>query len=154
VLPPFIASEWRVFIIGAMPLMSIVFSLTLGVFLLRFVSAVRVIFLGFLLCMACALALVGFPGEPIVALALGASLGLVQGASFAAVPELNMRTEDRALANGGLAQMGNLGNTIGTPLMLGILGTFGYDGMMFSLCLTFLGGAGIHFLLYLRRMSK
>ena len=154
VLPPFISPVWRLFVIGAIPLMSIVFSLTVGVYLLRFFPAVGVIFLGFVLCTVCALGLVAMPGAPIVALALGASLGLVQGASFAAVPELNTRIEDRALANGGLAQMGNLGNTIGTPLMVGTLGHFGYFGMMVALCVTFLGGACIHFLLYKRRMSK
>ena len=151
VLPPFLSASWRLLIIGAMPLMSIVCSLTLGVFLLRFFPAVGVIFLGFIMCAMFTLGLVALPGNPVFALALGASLGLIQGASFAAVPELNCAMEDRALANGGLAQMGNLGNTIGTPLMVGMLGRFGYLGMMAALCMVFLAGACVHFLLHRRR---
>ena len=154
VLPSFISPDWRIFVIGAMPLMSILSSLTLGVYLLRVMQAVNVIFLGFMLCAVSSLGLAVFQGSPVLALVLGASLGLVQGASFAAVPELNSTLGDRALANGGLAQMGNLGNTLGTPLMVVILAKFGYYGLITSLFLTFLAGACIHFLLCQRRTAK
>jgi nitrate/nitrite transporter NarK len=62
------------------------------------------------------------------AVALFAALGLVQGASFAAVPELNATARDRALANGALAQMGNAGNLLGTPVMLAALSAGGMAG--------------------------
>ncbi len=153
VLPPFLPEGARAFTIGAMPLMSILSSMTLGVWLLRRTSAVRVIELGFVLCAALTGALLLLPGSPVLALALGAALGLVQGASFAAVPQLVPALPDRALANGGLAQTGNLGNTTGVPLMLAVIGVAGYAGLMTVLCLLFLVGALVHWLLDRRRTA-
>jgi MFS transporter, DHA1 family, inner membrane transport protein len=129
-LPPFIAPEWRALIVGGMPLVSIASSLTLGVLLLRRMSAITVIVLGFAGAAATALALAALPGDPLLCLALAASLGLVQGAGFAAVPELNAAVPDRAQANGALAQTGNIGNTLGPPILLAIVGAGGYPAMM------------------------
>jgi len=144
VLPPFVAPEWRAFTIGSMPLMSIFVSMTFGVALLRRMSAIRVVMLGFAICAVCAALLGVFPGQPALALALGGGLGLVQGATFAAVPQLNELPEDRALANGGMAQMGNLGNTLGTPAMVAVIASFGYGGMVVLLFAMFLGGGLVH----------
>lgn len=144
VLPPFLPEGARAFTLGAMPLLSILCSLTLGVWLLRFIPAVQVVLLGFAACAGLAALLLVLPGSPAVALALGAALGLVQGASFAAVPQMNDALEDRALANGGMAQMGNLGNTIGTPILVAVIAAAGYAGLMSTLCLLFLAGAGLH----------
>jgi MFS family permease len=154
VLPPFLPEGARAFTMGAMPLMSILASLTLGVWLLRRTSAVRVIELGFLLCAALAVAMLLLPGSPALALALGAALGLVQGASFAAVPQLVPALGDRALANGGLAQTGNLGNTSGVPMMLAVTWVAGHAGLMTVLCLLFLAGAGTHMWLARRRTRR
>ncbi|MGD9865783.1 MAG: MFS transporter, partial [Pseudodonghicola sp.] len=108
---------------------AIAVSMTLGVALLRRHSAVRVVLLGFGLALALALLLPLAPQSAAPAIALFAALGLVQGASFAAIPQLNDSAETRALANGALAQMGNLGNMLGTPLMLAVLGAAGTPGM-------------------------
>lgn len=131
-LPTFLDPEVRALIIGAMPLISIASSLVLGVWLLRWLSAVRVMQIGFVsaAAFACGLALV--PGHPLVCLALAAALGLVQGAGFAAVPELNPDPEARAQANGALAQTGNIGNTLGTPLLLAVIGFAGHTGFMLA----------------------
>jgi predicted MFS family arabinose efflux permease len=129
-LPPYIAPEWRALVLAGMPLIGILVSLTLGVLLLRRLSAIRVIVIGFAGAAACALALVALPGNPALCLLLAASLGLVQGAGFAAVPELNASAADRAQANGALAQTGNIGNTLGPPVLLAVIGAAGYAGMM------------------------
>jgi predicted MFS family arabinose efflux permease len=129
-LPPFIAPEWRALIVGGMPLVSIAASLTLGVLLLRRMSAVSVIMLGFGAAAFAALALALLPGDPLLCLALAAGLGLVQGAGFAAVPELNAEAQDRAQANGALAQTGNIGNTLGPPMLLAVVGAGGDPAMM------------------------
>lgn len=143
-LPGHLDPSERAFVIGAMPLLSILSSLTFGVWLLRFMPATGVVILGFTGCAGCALLLWLLPGNAVPALALGASLGLVQGASFAAVAQLNAAPEDRALANGGLAQMGNLGNTAGTPLFLALIGVAGYAGFAIGMACVFLVGALIH----------
>ncbi|MEP2506878.1 MAG: MFS transporter [Paracoccaceae bacterium] len=152
-LPQFLAPEVRAFVIGAMPLVSIASSMTFGVCLLRSWSAVRVIQLGFSLSLLACLFLLVFPGVPGLCLCLAASLGLVQGATFAAVPQLNTTADDQARANGALAQMGNIGNTLGTPVIATLILSFGYSGMIWAVALIFAAGATTHFLLARRRLS-
>ena len=110
----------------AMPLVSIAVSLLAVPMLLRWRSATGVVMLGFALaaCVltagALALSTVGL-GLAVVSVSLFAALGLVQGASFAAVPELNTDPASQALAYGAMAQTGNVGNLLGTPLLLALL---------------------------------
>ena len=115
VLPPYIAPEWRAWVLGAMPLVSIAVSMTLGVWALRVISAVALTQLGFALSVAALVWLLVAPGLPVACLALAGALGLVQGASFAAIPQLNTTAATQAQAYGAMAQTGNLGNTVGTP---------------------------------------
>ncbi|MEO0691566.1 MAG: MFS transporter [Pseudomonadota bacterium] len=131
-LPPFLEPGLRAIVIGAMPLISIVSSLLLGVWLLRRMAAVSVMQVGFVASAICAVGLAVMPGNPAVALALAAALGLVQGAGFAAVPQLNETTELRAQANGALAQAGNVGNTLGTPVLLIMIGIGGHTAFLLS----------------------
>jgi MFS transporter, DHA1 family, inner membrane transport protein len=72
-------------------------------------------------------------GEAGFALLLAAALGVVQGASFASLAQINPRAEDRARAAGAIAQLGNLGTTTGTPLLALILAKGGVTGMMLFL---------------------
>lgn len=152
-LPPFIAPDVRAFVIGAMPLISIASSMTLGVWLLRFWPAINVIQLGFCLSVVACLLLLLFPGAPVFCLFLAAALGLVQGATFAAVPQLNTTAAAQARGNGALAQMGNIGNTLGTPVIAAIILSFGYAGMIWVVATIFTAGAATHFLLARRRLS-
>jgi len=149
VLPDFVAPEYRVLVSGAMPLASIASSMTIGVLLLRYITAVKVIELGFALAVIVALLLWTSPSSPLLCIALFAALGLVQGASFAAVPQLNESVESRAYANGGLAQMGNLGNGTGTPLLLAIIAWAGFGGLIVSIVVCYTLGLLTH--LYLER---
>lgn len=151
VLPPYMPAELRAQVLGAMPLVSIFVSMTLGVWALRFLSAVQVVQAGFLLCMATMIWLFLQPGAPAACIALAAALGLIQGASFAAVPQLNTTAGDQAMANGAMAQMGNLGNTLGTPALLGVLAVAGYAGLVWVAALFFAGGFGMHLWMARRR---
>ena len=130
VLPGLVAPEERAFTAAALPLASIASSMTLGVALLRRFSAVTVIGTGFVAAALISLALPVWPGEPLPCVALFAALGLVQGASFASVPQLNPDRADQALANGALAQAGNVGNACGTPLLLALLAGGGFGLMV------------------------
>ncbi|OCW57587.1 MFS transporter [Hoeflea olei] len=120
VLPPMLDPEVRPFAAAAMPLSSILSSLSLGNLLLRRMPAVGVIIAGFASAIALVLVYVLTGPDPWLFIALFAALGLVQGASFAAVPQLNASLADRSLANGGIAQTGNLGNALGTPALLAV----------------------------------
>ena len=153
VLPPYIAPEWRAWVMGAMPLVSIAVSLTLGVLALRIMSAVALIQIGFALCVVSLLWLWVAPGLPLACMALAAALGLVQGASFAAVPQLNGTADSQAQAYGALAQTGNLGNTAGTPVLLAVLGVAGYPGLVWTAMGVLTCGALVHAWMAARRRA-
>ena len=153
-LPAIVTPQWRAFTIGAVPLVSILASLTLGVWLTRISGSIAAILVGFAIAAICSGALILWPGGPALPLLIGVGLGLVQGATFAAVPHLNTAPAYRALANGGLAQMGNLGNTIGTPLMLAILTSAGQGVMLLVLALLLAAGALAHLAFARMRVSR
>lgn len=152
-LPPMFGRH-QVLIATAWPLLSISVSLTLGVWALRHVAAVLVVQTGFALAALASLLLWGFWGQPpalAAALALGAALGLVQGASFAAIPELNPTPAMRARASGAVAQLGNLGTTTGTPLLAALIAGQGVRGLALFVLLPSLAGIGLHHWLAHRR---
>jgi MFS family permease len=150
-IPPYIAEPLRLPVLGAMPLVSIAVSMTAGVVLIRWMGAVRVILLGFAVTTACMLWLLAAPGLPMALLCLAGGFGLVQGASFAAVPQLNVSAEHRAQANGAMAQMGNIGNTLGTPGLALAAGVAGHAGLMALAAGLFVLGGGAHLWLAARR---
>ena len=141
-LPPLLPEGQRALAAAGMPLFSIAVSLTLGVWALAHVSAVRLVVLGYGVgaLAAVILGLVWGQGTLVLlaAFALAGAMGIVQGASFAAIPQLNHSAEDRARASGAVAQLGNLGTTTGTPvlaLMIGAMGPAGVVAFALPLCL-------------------
>lgn len=143
-LPRYIDPEWRPAVTAALPLVSIASSMTIGVALARRLPAVGVVQLGFGLSALCAIGLGLSGGGAGFALALGAALGLIQGASFAAVPQLNPEDGDQAQANGAMAQAGNLGNFLGTPVLVLAIGLGGFGAMIATLIALYLGGFLVH----------
>ncbi|MFD2856484.1 hypothetical protein ACFSZS_19320 [Seohaeicola zhoushanensis] len=129
-----------------MPLAGIATSMTLGVWLLRRVPAVKVAIAGFDLSLLAGIALWAAPSQPWAYIALAAALGLVQGASFAAIPQLNPQPEAQVQANGALAQMGNVGTTCGTPVLVALTGVGGIHGFLLFVLVLFLGGVAVHLL--------
>ena len=77
----------------------------------------------------------------------------MQGASFAAVPQLNSDAQSRAYANGALAQMGNLGNLSGTPILLAMTSAIGLQGLMLFALACYAGGIAVHLLMARRRRA-
>ena len=65
--------------------------------------------------------------QPWLSLPLFVALGIAPGAAFAAVPALNPAQADQARANGALAQLGNVGTAISTPVFAATL-PFGMTG--------------------------
>ena len=107
------------------------------VLLLRVVPPVRLIQLGFGMA-AISAALMALAGPVLPAIGLYAALGIIQGASYASIPVLNHSAEDRAMANGLMAQMGNLGNLLGTPLLLVLLRHAGIGGLIAAITCCYL----------------
>jgi MFS transporter, DHA1 family, inner membrane transport protein len=144
-LPPETPEPSRALIAAGMPLVSIAVSLSLGVWLLRRMPAVRLVQLGYAAAIPGFLGLWAFWGVGAGMVAggflLSGALGIVQGASFAAIPELNATAPDRARAAGAVAQLGNLGTTTGTPVLAALLASAGPPGL--AITATFLCGLGI-----------
>lgn len=130
ILPDTVPIGARAGVATFMPVAGIAVALTLGVVLLRWFSGVAVAMMGFGAGAVVALCMVFAPGDPIFTIILFLTTGLIQAGSFASVPQLNPDPVDRALSNGGIAQAGNIGNLIGTPLILALLSGAGYGAMM------------------------
>ena len=117
-------------------------------------SAVHLVQAGFRLALPGALAM-GLCWQvpvPRLTAALGlAALGIVQGASFAAIPQLNAGEGERSLAAGAVAQLGNLGTTTGTPLLAALIAGFGAAGVVGFAVPLCLGGIVLHSLQARRR---
>lgn len=144
ILPEFMTASDRATIMAVMPLGGIAVALIGVTVLLRYMQATRIVILGFSVAFLATILL--WLGAPVVGISVGlfAVLGLVQGASFAAVPRLNSTPQSQAIANGAMAQMGNLGNMLGLPVLLAIMSEFGRTGMIITVGLCFLTGAVAH----------
>jgi predicted MFS family arabinose efflux permease len=156
-LPPETPASHRALIAAGMPLASIVVSLTLGVWLLRRMSAVRLVQAGYLAAIPGFLLLLAFwghgEGMVLAGFWLSAALGIVQGASFASIPELNATADDRARAAGAVAQLGNLGTTTGTPVLAALLAASGPTGLAVAATLLCALGIALHGLQSRRRQA-
>ena len=147
VLPELLPPSSRTMIVGFMPIVSIAVSLIIVSVLLVKMTAVTITITGFILSgIVVMLFFIGLP-LPYICIGLFATLGLIQGASFASVPELNTTGEARALANGAMAQMGNLGNLVGTPILLAVMGYGGHIAMLLTVVVLYLLGVLAHLLL-------
>ncbi|MGB1012011.1 MAG: MFS transporter [Thiolinea sp.] len=144
VLPGLMPPEERTFTAAALPIAGIAASMTLGILLLKRYSAIHVLSIGFLAAIVCTAILFLIPGKPVIAILLFAALGLVQGASFASIPQLNKTAPQQALANGAIAQAGNIGNLCGTPLLLGLLSSGGTSAMFALVIACYIAAIGAH----------
>lgn len=151
ILPGMMEANDRALTAAALPIASIITSLTLGVLLLRYMSAVRVVVIGFITAIFFTFCLSWFPPEPLLCIALFAALGLVQGASFASIPQLNKTGSSQALANGTLAQAGNIGNLCGTPLLLILVVAGGMSTMSMFVVMCYVLAIIVHIILAKRR---
>lgn len=139
---------------GLLPLASLIVSLTLGLVLVRRFSPTNVTIAGFIAAavLSACLILDGRAGMvEVVSIAVLGVLGLVQAGTFSSIPILIPDGEDQALANGALAQLGNAGNVIGTPLLLFLMKSFGLAGAVGFCVVLFCLGALVHVLLAVLR---
>lgn len=104
------------------PLVSLVGTFVAG-FLARTIDPARLAMIGFaltiffMLCLFVAVVPLSAFGVSVLLL-LFMTMGLIPGASFAAIPHYNSENRDRARATGGIAQLGNVGTTTGTPIFV------------------------------------
>jgi len=149
VLP--IALGLPVWVITALPLVSIAGTIWAGFLGKRFAPD-RLVVAGFVLTILASMTV--YLASPAVwpLFILFFVMSLIPAASFAAIPHFNPETTDRARATGGLAQLGNVGTTIGTPafvLTFDQAGLAGVCSLMALFC-----GFGIMCTLMLRAKIK
>ncbi|WP_169788516.1 MFS transporter [Litoreibacter arenae] len=126
VLP--VALALPVWVITALPLISIVGTL-LGGFLGKRLAPDRLVIAGFVMTIV-ASAIVYFASPAIWPLfVLFFVMALIPAASFAAIPHFNYDATDRARATGGIAQLGNVGTTTGTPIFVLVFDQAGLGGV-------------------------
>ncbi|MBA3910516.1 MAG: MFS transporter [Rhodobacter sp.] len=157
-VPPETPASHRALIAAGMPLVSIAVSLSLGVRLLRVMPAVRLVQWGYGIAIPGFLILWAFWGIGAGMVAggfiLSGALGIVQGASFALIPELNATPDARARAAGAVAQLGNLGTTTGTPVLAALIAASGPAGLALAAIGLCAIGIGVHRLQARRRQLR
>ncbi len=138
------------------PMISLIGTFAAG-FMARTVAPDRIAIAGFVLTIMSMTAL-WLTGTPITAwtliaiATLFATMGLIPGACFAMIPHFNPELRDRARATGGIAQMGNIGTTTGTPIFVAVTNAWGLGGV--TLALAVFCALGIATLAVLRAKMK
>lgn len=154
-LPGFVDEARRSPMAASLPLVSIVVSLVIGIQLLRHFSPVRAVQIGYAVTGALALPLLTTVGNDTAfitsCLLLIGATGIIPGASFAALADLNRSDEGRAHGAGAVAQMGNVGTTCGPPLTAAIVSVSGVIGAVVFVCLCCCLGIVVHAVLERRR---
>ncbi len=138
-MPAAVGAPW---LAPVLPLVGIVGSFVAG-FLARWIAPGTLVSATFAaLAGLFAVTMVAGPAAPyVLILAMGVS-GMIAGAGFAAVPWLNPADTDRALSNGALAQLGNIGTFTGTPLFAA-LGLGAHLPVAIVVCLVAAGVTGL-----------
>lgn len=153
----FLGQPQQAILASFMPLVSVAVSLTFGVWMMRRVSAVGMVQAGFAVTLVFAVLLGLAWGQAglvvLAAFGVAAGLGQVQSASFAAIPQLNLEPAARARAAGAIAQLGNLGTTSGTPILIWLISQAGATGLAVFLSLFSVLGIAVHAVQARRRIT-
>lgn len=136
ILPERLPVDGRATVTGLMPIVGIGIALTIVPLVLQRMRATTLVMTGFALAVV-SVVLTAWAPLGVLCIALYASLGLVQGASFAAVAELNLSAQTRMLGYGVMAQTGNLGNLLGTPALLLVLRSANINGLLIVVMVTY-----------------
>lgn len=130
-LPAALEAAW---LLVVLPIANLLGTFAAG-FLARRVVAPRIVIWGFGIS-GLLFAVMAASGLPAIAVLAFLATGVVAGGNFAAVPLLNDTPRDQALANGAMAQLGNIGTFSGTPLFALAVGSlWGLAGLSIAICL-------------------
>ena len=148
VLPGALGALW---LAPLLPLTNLVGTFAAGV-LARRIAPGRLVAGGFAASAALFAAMLAGVGAPWIALAAMGTTGIVAGAGFAAVPALNPAPGDQARANGGMAQLGNVGTFAGTPILIAAAAAGGTAGVLVLVVLVCAAGTAATAAIYARAM--
>lgn len=69
--------------------------------------------------------------------------GIVQGGAFTLIPALSKNVTEQAMGNGSIAQLGNLGATVGAPLFASIIDYSGNIGIFYTVFILSVMGCSV-----------
>jgi MFS family permease len=125
--------------LATIPLISIAGTLGAGVVAKR-IPPDHLSIVGFIASAVLIIAIwLGFTALPVI-YALFFLMGAIPTGAFAAIGHFNTTTTDRARATGGITHFGNIGTTLGTPIMVIAFQFAGMTGIMVMVVLCCLGG--------------
>jgi MFS transporter, AAHS family, 3-hydroxyphenylpropionic acid transporter len=131
---PRYGGEFHLLLAAVLPLIGVVGTFSAGWLAQYWVRPLVLVRMAFALVLIMAVALAAATaldcGFVVVALALMYCTGLAGGSAFSLIPVLNPESALQAKANGAVAQLGNLGSTLGPPLFALALGSFGVYGLV------------------------
>ena len=154
VMPLYFPPDTPAFVRGLLPLLALVVSLTVGLMLVRRAEPILVTICGFCVAALCAGLMLTGLNVALVSILVLSAMGLVQSGTFSSIPVLISSGDHQALANGAMAQMGNAGNLVGTPLLLWLTSVAGVPGAVGFTVILFGLGALVHlWLAVLRRRA-
>ena len=153
-LPDLLQSDSAQWIGGLLPLLAIAVSMLMVPTLNRSFAGFKIVMLGFFLSFLFLLVHLAFDLGVLLPILLFSAFGLVQGGSFTAVPELNGNSHDQALSYGFVAQTGNVGNLLGTPILLFALNQSGVTATYLVVAILCAAAVVFHFLLWKAREAK
>lgn len=106
-----------VWVVTALPLVSIIGTLA-GGWIAKHLAPDRLVLLGFGLTALSAPLVLLLPGALWPLFVLFLVMAVIPAGCFASIPHFNAATTDKARATGGIAQLGNVGTTLGTPVFV------------------------------------
>lgn len=132
--------------VGMLPLVSLISTFGAG-WIARWYAPPLITIVGFGLVIVSLLVLLASPNLP-AALFVFLTAGLIPGACFATIPFFNSTLDGRALATGSIAQLGNVGTTLGTPIFVFAIFWGGLEAVVFVAIVFCTIGMGLVHLLW------
>ena len=126
-------------VIAAIPLISIAGTLGAGV-LAKFMPPQHVLSAGFVAAIALMSVIWSGLDGPVTLYLLFFFMGAIPTGAFASIAHFNQTTVTRAQATGGITHFGNVGTTLGTPIMVLAFQAGGMMGITLMVVLCSLGG--------------
>ncbi|MEP5762879.1 MAG: MFS transporter [Litoreibacter sp.] len=133
VLP--LALDLPAHVVSGLPLISIAGTVGAG-YVAKFVPPARLVVAGFVATALLMGVVWGGDAPLFVLFVMFFVMGAIPAGSFASIPHFNDTLTDRARATGGVAHFGNIGTTLGMPIMVFLFDFFGITGvvMMSIIC--------------------
>ncbi|WP_137940270.1 MFS transporter [Chitinivorax sp. B] len=145
-VPRLMSDSDRASLAFIMPLCGVAGTFVAGVLAQFFITPVRLTALCFAFVGVTA---IGLPWMVAIGAVVPAALGLlfvsglVQGSVFTTVPYLARQPEDQAYSHGAVAQLGNLGATVGPPVIAWYVDGYGLNGMVIPVLVLALTGMAL-----------